>query len=178
MFFPPNKKGITPVIAIILLLILTVSAAGTAFYWLTLIEGKLASEEQVNIKEYGVVEGGVNIVATQYNSNLGQLTIFFKNIGGINIPIENVSKTPTTLWLLKDYQNKVICSTDWSGSNNGPICIEGCIIPIAPDETRQVILNNLGPSSLCNIAAQPSESLLQYSVDFSGKAVAKGGFVK
>lgn len=176
MLFLSNKRGITPIIAIILLLILTVSTAGTAFYWLYSIEGKIAAEEQLNIKKYGDLEGQLKVVAARYNA--GDLIIFFQNIGNSAIPIETASKTPTTLWLLETEQQNIICSTDWSGVDNGPVCKEGCINAIASGELRQIVLGNLGVGTLCNVENQPSESLLHYTVDFSGKAVADGGFVR
>jgi len=36
-----RKRGISPVIAIILLLMMTVAVAGAAFYWLTRIQGQM-----------------------------------------------------------------------------------------------------------------------------------------
>ena len=38
-----NRRGITPIIAIILLLMMTVAVAGAAFYWLVKIQGSMQS---------------------------------------------------------------------------------------------------------------------------------------
>jgi len=176
--FLSNKRGITPVIAIILLLILTVSSAGTAFYWLYSIEGQISAEDQLNIKRYGDLEGQLKIVAARYDASVGDLVIFLENIGGTTIPVETASKTPTTLWLLENEQQEVICSTDWSGVDNSPVCKEGCMGAISSGELRQIVLGNLGANTLCNVENQPSESLLHYTVDFSGKAAVDGGFVR
>lgn len=178
MCFLYNKKGITSTIAVVLLLIMTVSAAGTAFYWLNLIEGQLKAEEQLNVKEFAPLEGEIKVVAARYNEQLDNLVMFVENIGTATIPIKTVSTIPTTLWVLKDGQQEMICSTDWSGVENGPVCKEGCIGAVASGELRRVVLANLGPNALCNVANQPSNSLIHYTIDFSGKAVAAGGFVR
>ena len=177
MFFK-NKKGITPIIAVILLLIMTVSAAGTAFYWLSLIQNQLKAEEQLNIKKYGELEGQVEIVASRYDEDVDSLILFLRNIGGSNIPIETDPEIPTTLWILKDQNENVICSTDWSGTNGGPICKEGCNKVINSGEIRRVVLSNFGQNALCDITTQPPNSLIHYTIDFSGKAVITGGFVR
>ena len=77
--FPSSKKGIAPTIAIILLLFMTVSAAGTAFYWLHLIDGQLNAEEQANVKKIGPLEGQIKIVAANYREGSDNLVLFLKN---------------------------------------------------------------------------------------------------
>lgn len=178
ILFPSGKKGIAPTIAVILLLIMTVSAAGTAFYWLSLIENQLQSEEQINVKEFGPLEGKIKVVAANYDEDTDNLVMFLENTGSTAVPIETASIVPTTLWVLKNNQQSVICSTDWSGVENSPVCKEGCISAVASGELRRIVLENLGSDKLCNVAGQPSSSLVHYTIDFSGKAVAAGGFVR
>jgi flagellin-like protein len=42
-------RGITPIIAIILLMLITVSAAGAAFIWIQLVQGQIAEETQTGL---------------------------------------------------------------------------------------------------------------------------------
>lgn len=176
MKFKNNKKGVTPIIAIILLLIMTISAAGAAFYWLNLIEGKLKVQENINVKEFGG-EGNVSIIAANYDAQLDQLILFLENKGSVAIPIKTSSVSPTTVWVLKD-EKSAICSTDWSGADNGPVCVDGCKTNLAAGELRRITLENLNSNSLCNVQDQQPGSLIFYTIDFSGKAVATGGFVR
>lgn len=178
MFFKNNKQGITPVIAIIVLLVLTIGAAGTAFWWLASIESKLSVEEQAGIVKYGELEGNIKVAASRYDESVNNLILFFENIGSESVPIGTAASSPTTLWVLKNADGNVICSTDWSGTGNSPVCEQGCTGSIGGGETREIILSNFGANALCNIKTQPANSLLNYKVDFSGKAVADGGFVR
>ncbi len=63
-----NKKGITPVIAVILLLMMTVAAAGAAFYWLVKIQGQMqGGTEQYEERSFERMASTVAIIAVNYN---------------------------------------------------------------------------------------------------------------
>lgn len=172
-----NKKAITSLLAVLILGTMTVSASGAAFYWINLIQGQVASQEGIKFEKLGTLESDIDILTANYNSGNDKLTLYLKNIGTASVPLESEAKVPTTLWLVMDPQNNIICSTDWSGANKGPTCLEGCKENIKPDETRKVVLTNMKEGMLCNLATLPSDSLLSFSVDFSGKAIATGNFI-
>ena len=175
------KKGVASTVAIIILLAMTISASGAAFYWLHLIQGKVAGNEQMEIEDYGPEESEILTVAAEYTSTTDKLIMFFENKGDIDIPVHNTSKVPTTIWLLKDVEQNLICTADWSGKNNGPVCIEGCDLaanPIAAGETKKIVLGNLGANTLCDITTIPKEHLLFFSIDFAGKAKTSGTFIR
>ncbi len=72
-----TRKGITPVIAIVLLLMMTVAAAGGAYAWLTQLQEQFQNQAESSI------ERGINIVDMQcYNQDgSGYVEVFFKNSG-------------------------------------------------------------------------------------------------
>jgi flagellin-like protein len=170
-----NKKGITPTIAILILLSVTISSAGSAFYWLNNIQSTITSEhERFDVVDFSVTGAEVGILASDLEQT--QLTIFIKNIGKEIIAVRSSAETPTTAWLLKDVDDKVICASDWSGQGNGPICQQGCDQDLAPGELRKIILGNL--DGLCNIVDKPTDSVFLYEIDFSGATKSEGSFVK
>lgn len=74
---PRNHKGITPVIAIILLLMMTVAVAGGAYVWFTQLgEGFQQQAEESQ-------DRGVDFVDLQCSNNAGnaRVTAFLKNTG-------------------------------------------------------------------------------------------------
>jgi len=177
ILFFHGKKAVTPTIAIIILLFITVSAAGAAFYWLNLIEDQLKAQKNINVKEYGGAENVLEVLASRYDEDSDNLILFVKNAGSETIPVKTDPAVPTTLWVLKG-EKSVICSTDWSGNDNAPVCKEGCSRKIASGELRKIVLENLDQDSLCNVVSQQPGQLIFYTIDFSGKAMATGGFVR
>ena len=84
-----NKKGITPVIAIVLLLMMTVSSAAAAYYWMTTIQSNLQQQAQGSISSTGL-GGGYQISAlaggiTCEAGASGNITVYLTNTGSNNI---------------------------------------------------------------------------------------------
>jgi hypothetical protein len=170
-----NKKGITPTIAILILLSVTVSSAGSAFYWLNNIQTSVSAEhERFDVVDFAITGAEAGVLASSFEET--KLTMFIKNTGEETINIKSVTEPPTTAWLLKDVNDQVICASDWSGKGNGPVCEQGCGQELAPGELRKIILGNL--NGLCNIADKPDDSVFLYEIDFSGATKAEGSFVK
>ncbi|MEM4714082.1 MAG: archaellin/type IV pilin N-terminal domain-containing protein [Candidatus Nanoarchaeia archaeon] len=172
-----NKKGITPIIAIILLLMMTVAVAGAAFFWLSRIQSQL----QGGIESYQgtmmtQVASKVDVIAANYKNESGQenLTIIFQNTGNTKISISNTSTYPTTTWILRDANQVTVCSRAWDGN----FCLSGCGPSEFMDvgEMQQIILNL--SNTACSISALPTGTVFSFTVDFSGKTTSSGSFIK
>jgi flagellin-like protein len=74
-----NKKGITPVIAIVLLLMMTVSSAAAAYYWMTTIQSNLQQQAQGAISSTGL-GGGYGVSALS-----GSTSCVYSSSGYTNI---------------------------------------------------------------------------------------------
>ena len=175
-----GKKGITPIVAIGLLLVLTIAAAGTAFFWLTQLQGQIQEDqEQFEVLKFANTDADIEVLAADYNPLKDSLTVFLKNAGKIEIPVKTDPEPPTTVWLLRDPISEIICSTDWSGSNNGPECLEGCDkSQIDKDATRKLTLGGFGTGSLCDISEQEEGGLMSFKIDFSGETTTRGSFIR
>ncbi|MCW1297933.1 MAG: hypothetical protein OH354_02545 [Candidatus Parvarchaeota archaeon] len=89
-----NKKGITPVIATILLLLMTVAAAGTAYFWMVSVQSKIQTgvstgiEQQLTQAQYQI-----NLVGVVCNNTTYKPTVM--NIGPNDIPAGNATLVVT-----------------------------------------------------------------------------------
>jgi flagellin-like protein len=175
-----NKKGISPIIAIILLLMMTVAVAGAAFFWLSRIQNQLqGGVESFQGTIFTQISSSIDVIDADYNISAGDenITIFFQNTGNTKIPVSNVSAFPTTTWILKDSSQVAVCSTSWNGTPN-VACLRGCgqstIIDVG--QIHQVILNI--DSTACSIASLTNGTVFSFTIDFSGKTTASGSFIK
>ncbi len=173
-----SKKGITPIIAIILLLMMTVAVAGAAFFWLSRIQNQL----QGGVESYQgtiltQVSSRVDVVDSDYvnASNSENLTIFLQNTGNTEIPLSKSTTFPTTTWILRDSNQVAICSATWGSSNSE--CVQNCgtTYKLSVGEIKPIVLD-LGED--CSIATLPSGQVYSFTIDFSGKTTSSGSFVK
>ena len=174
-----NKKGLTAIISVILLLMMAVSTAAGMYYWLARVQGQ--QQGSVESFQTGVFEdlsSAIDVVDASYNASLGHLDIFLQNTGNSKILIDNSSSSPTTEWILFDAGQKAICSTNWAGAGGSPKCVKNCgpasIVEVA--QIKQVTLNISG--SNCGVGAQPTGSVLSFLINFSGKASTVGSFIR
>ncbi len=171
-----GQKGITPIIAIILLLMMTVAVAGAAFFWLSRIQNQLqGGVESFQGTLMTQIASKVDVVDADYNNNTN-LTIFFQNTGNTKIPVTMDNTFPTTTWILKDENQVAVCSSNWYNLTYAP-CVDGCSPTTQMDvgEIHRVILD-LG--SGCNIPLPGSAGhVYSFTVDFSGKTTSSGSFV-
>ena len=93
------SKGLTPVIAMILLLMMTVAAAGASFYWLLRIQGELqGGTQQFQEQTFEQMTSVVGWQTATYKNgtvagDADQLTITVVNRGTTKIPIDNTSSS-------------------------------------------------------------------------------------
>jgi len=172
-----GKRGITPIIAIILLLMMTVAVAGAAFFWLTRIQGQLqGGVESFQGRIFETIASSVNVIDSDFSSN--ELTIFFHNTGNTEVPVKDSDTFPTTTWILRDSNQVSVCSSDWSGVGNNTDCTTGCggseIIGVG--EIKKVVLDLAGSS--CSLTSFSDGTVFSFVVDFSGVTTTAGSFVK
>jgi len=170
-----NKKGLTPIIAVILLLMMTVAAAGAAFFWFTRIQSELQGgtesyEEQLSEK----VSAKVGVFDIDYNDATGNLSIYLQNQGNTPVPVSSSSSYPTTSWILQDSSLDTICHTTWA-SGTDAACVAGCGNNIDVHEIQRVILDLSGD---CAISTYANDTAFYYKVDFSGVTSTGGQFLK
>ena len=97
------KRGITPIIAIILLLMMTVAVSGAMFYWLSRVQGQTqGAVESFQSNLFTNIASEVSIIEANYNDTLEQLHIFLHNTGNTQITLDNSTTYPTTDWILFD----------------------------------------------------------------------------
>jgi flagellin-like protein len=174
MMFPKGKKGITPIIAIILLLMMTVAVAGAAFFWLSRIQNQLqGGVESFQGTMMTQVASKLDVVGADYDNNTAHLTLFFQNTGNTKIPVANVSTFPTTAWILRDSNQVARCSSTWNGT--ATTCLDGCgNYQINVGEVHKVVL---ALSSPCTIYSNETGTLFSFTADFSGKTTSSGTFI-
>jgi flagellin-like protein len=178
-----SKKGVTPIIAVILLLMITVSIAGGAFFWMSRIQSQLqGGVESFQGTIFTQIASKVDVVDADCTKTgdsfyCTNLTIFFQNTGNTKIDVDNSTEYPTTTWILKDENQIARCSSNWNGTSAAP-CIYGCSNTTQMDvgEIHQVILNLTGTKN-CDINASEAGRVFSFTVDFSGKTTASGSFV-
>jgi len=172
-----GKKGITPIIAIILLLMMTVAVAGAAFFWLSRIQNQLqGGVESFQGTMMTQIASKVDVIDADYSDTPGNLTIFFQNTGNTKIPVSDGTDFPTTTWILKDENQVAICSSNWN-STAPASCDEGCGTTTQMDvgEIHKVILHLVDD---CEIDYGDSAGkVFSFTVDFSGKTTSSGSFV-
>jgi flagellin-like protein len=168
------SKGLTPVIAMILLLMMTVAAAGASFYWLLRIQGELqGGTQQFQEQTFEQMTSMVGWQSATYSEDPDLLYITVVNRGTTKIPIDNESTSGGVQWILLDNEQDHVCTSDWDGTHVK--CNSGCIDDgdLLVNELRTI---NLTLKSSCNITAVTADQLMFSTIYFGGKASASGQF--
>jgi flagellin-like protein len=174
-----NAKGMTPIVAVILLLMMTVAAAGTSFYWLIKIQSEMqGGTEQYQENVFERLASTVNWLDADYNSTEENLTIYLQNVGTTDIPLDNSGTDPTTTWILKDSEQVTVCESKFDGSGSNVNCVSGCgtTTNLGPSASTSIMLELSGTN--CDISGYADDSLMRVTLFFSGKATTAGTFEK
>ena len=125
------------------------------------------SEEDTYSEEiFDRLDSTVNWVDAEYTAEDEELTIYLKNVGSTNIPIDS-----STTWLLTDSSNSNVCHEQWN-----TLCSEGCGNKLLSSETRKIVLDLSGTA--CDISAYSDNTLMRATIFFGGKATTSGTFEK
>ncbi len=173
-----SKRGLSPVIAVILLLMMTVAAAGAAFYWLSRIQGQMqGGVESYEGRIFENMASNIDVLDADYSTSTENITMFLQNTGNRKIPLLKSTTYPTTTWALKDQNQVVVCSTDWSGQSNAAECAIGCGATAEIDigQIKKLVVNTAG--SDCDISTHGEGKAFTFTIDFSGEASTSGSFI-
>jgi len=173
-----NSKGITPIIATILLLMMAVAIAGAAFFWTQRMQNQLqGSVESYQSTLLTRMSSKVDVrEGTYYNTTTENLTIILQNTGNTKIPIRDCCFWPKTDWTLRDSDQNSVCARDWAG-----MCKDGCagggnVTYIEVGDLHKVILNL--NNTACDISNYSGGQVFSFTIDFSGLATSSGTFIK
>jgi flagellin-like protein len=172
-----NVKGMTPIVAIILLLMMTVAAAGTSFYWLIKIQSEMqGGTEQYQENVFERLASTVNWLDADYNSTEENLTIYLQNVGTTDIPLDDSTTDPTTTWILKDSEQVTVCESKLDGVGTNVNCVDGCgsSTNLGPSSSTSIKLELDGTA--CAIDGYADDTLMKVTLFFSGKATTSGTF--
>ncbi len=173
-----QKKALSPVIAVILLLMMTVAAAGAAFYWLSRVQGQMqGGVESYEGRIFENMATNVDVLDADYSTSTENITIFLQNTGNRKIPLVKGNTFPTTTWAVKDQDQIVVCSTDWSGTGSAAECAIGCGATAEIDigEIKRVVVNTAGTD--CDISTHGGGKAFTFTIDFSGEGGSSGSFI-
>jgi len=74
-------RAITPIIAVILLVLITISAAGVAFVWIQVVQGQVASESEAGLSSSMMQLHGQMTIESVWNETGGHLCMIVRNSG-------------------------------------------------------------------------------------------------
>jgi len=174
-----NKKGITPIIAVILLMMMTVAAAGAAFFWVLRIQSSFQGSSEQHFETLNSnLNSQVEPVHAQFKGfgNSGNFTLILKNAGSAAVPLTKKSASPTTNFILKNNEQDVICSQKFFGPSAN--CTSGCGGELGVNSQATLIINLTSECAIQNQTTYPNSSVFFYEIDFSGVSATGGTFRK
>ncbi len=82
-------RGLSPIIGVVLLIMMTVAVMGAAYLWVTSLQ---QSVQQTSSQQMGTMQRGqINVLSTDCNSSSGIINVVVRNIGTVTIPKGNVT---------------------------------------------------------------------------------------
>ncbi len=174
-----KRKAITPIIAVVLLLMMTVAGAGAAFFWFVRMQSEIqGGTEQYQENVYEKISSSLSWENSNYDDSTGLLSLYIQNTGNLKIPVTNSTAEPTTFWIVKDADQTTVCSTKWDAVYPNPPCTSGCgeNTKIQVGETKEIQLNI--SNSECNVSSYSTDDIFYVSIYFGGKGTVSGTFEK
>ncbi|MDY6768736.1 MAG: archaellin/type IV pilin N-terminal domain-containing protein [Candidatus Nanohaloarchaea archaeon] len=116
------KKGITPVVAMVLLLMMTVAAAGAAFAW---TQGILSGQQQeatqalnteVAIRGLNCAAGGASPELDFFLNNVGSTTVSASAPGSVTVYLYSVSTGNLVTTESTSHSNDLAPNDNWDGT--------------------------------------------------------------
>ena len=121
-----GRKGITPVIAIVLLLMMTVAAAGMAYVWIMSIQGDIAQDTAEDLADIQDEKNTRLEIVTVRNDSNGKIELTFKNAGSYVFSASNAEQIKLYIDGVSIDLLSSTCGTDIKG--RGTTCtLDGAI---------------------------------------------------
>ncbi len=106
------RKGITPILSVVLLLMMTIAVFGITYTWITDSSGDIQSSAEENIAGTKVkMSAQVNIVSVYRDSTSGNLALTLRNTGSYAYSNSGSSNNPYNIVVTLDDQPASISST-------------------------------------------------------------------
>ena len=123
-----SNKGITPVIATVLLMTITVAATASAFTFMTEIQDSFKENTEDRLNEQQRESQSDLDIETAYNSTDGYIMLNIRNTGSLTLEVED--DQDNKLWNLFTNGSPVGDGTGWSNSDD--------VSSLAPQSTIRI----------------------------------------
>lgn len=173
------KKGLSSLVGALLLIMIIVGLGAFVAYWVYGYSDKsFGSIDNLQSSILLGDEGKITVLRSDFSFDSQILSLTLRNSGGKSIPLDNSSRFPTTTWTLQHTQGRLVCNTNWDGTNNAITCFKGCgaNVELGIDKIQIIDLNLSG--SPCDLSTWENFTIYEFNIDFSGKAQAAGLFEK
>ena len=167
-----NKKALSPIIAVILILMITIAGAAAAFFWFIRMQSELQGSTETYSEDLSEkISSRVEVVNSDaYTTNvtastwLGNATLYLQNQGTNDLDL-----TDEKIVGILTKSGDTICS----GRLNGTIihCISGCSGTLSSRDIKAINLNFSVDD--CNVA----EGKYKLALDFNGETATAKEFV-
>ncbi len=148
---------------------MTVAAAGAAFYWITKIQGQMmGGTEQYEEKSFERLASTVVIISNAYDAGTETLSVYFQNLGTTTIPMSNDTTDPTTIMKMANSDSNIVCA-----EKIATFCT-GCGGNLGPQGTQKISLALSGTN--CDLSSQINGTSIYLDFFLSGKATASTSF--
>ncbi len=82
-------RGLSPIIGVVLLIMMTVAVMGAAYLWITSLQ---QSVQQTSSQQIGTLQRGqINVLSVDCNATSDAVSLVIRNIGTVTIPKGNVT---------------------------------------------------------------------------------------
>jgi len=170
-----NKRGVTPIIAVILLMMMTVAAAGAAFFWIVRVQSTLTGGTEQHVDTVLTnIGSSAEFRDMSVTANGLNLTFNLRNTGSVPFTVDYND----TVLTLKKLDGTIICTEDWDSAS-----INATNSGIA--NNTAIVVNSITSVDLslitgqaCDLSAYVSGESIQYSNYFGSDVVAGGSFTK
>jgi len=133
-----NEKGMTPLIAIILLMVMTIAAGAGAYYWLT----NMQERTQMTIEhQHGELvresTASLAIISHYFNSSEEVLELDIQNTGKVSVNMRSVR----IVGMLQDLNGNAVCAAGNLNSTNFYCSPSVCTGAIFPNAIKRIKVN-------------------------------------
>ena len=166
-----NRKGITPLVAIILLMMITVAAGGAAYYWLDELQEK--TQVLVSLRHERLIREATASLASisqSFNSSAEILKLDVENNGRVSVSAN--AEQIIGIVVERSSGNTMCASMDLNSTNFYCNAATSCNGPIFPNAVKRLIIN------ISNCGNLITGTTYYYELRFEKGAYVFGYFLK